>query len=257
MSTWESVLASTELSDVTFNRPVSCGGVTTVGAVGTVDELLILFTAASMDGPHGTLGCAGPCIVRLSNSLPVVGRVVLDSEDMDRIPATTGLLDVVIREMAHVLGFGIPWDDFGLLADPASVTPGADTHFTGAGAIAAFNAAGGASYTSGKVPVQNEETGQDGHWRESIFPGETMSPVEYTDRSASLSAITIRSLADLGYTVDTALADPYGVSLPDLPPGRPVQAEAGRILRLGDDIPRVPIRVVDDEGRVIRVIPPR
>ena len=84
-----------------------------------------------------------------------------------------------------------------------------------------------------------------------------MSPVAYTDRGASLSAITIRSLADLGYTVDTALADPYGVSLPDLPPGRPVQAEAGRILHFGDDIPRVPIRVVDDEGRVIRVIPPR
>ncbi|WP_423930533.1 leishmanolysin-related zinc metalloendopeptidase [Candidatus Palauibacter sp.] len=210
-----------------------------------------------MDGPHGTLGYAGPCIVRSSNSLPIVGRVVPDSEDMDRIPATTGLLDVVIHEMAHILGFGIPWDDFGLLADPASVTPGADTHFTGAGAIAAFNAAGGASYTGAKVPVQNEEPGPESHWRESIFRGETMSPVEYTDRGESLSAITIRSLADLGYTVDTVLADPYGVSLPDLPPGRPVQAEAGRILHFGDDILRVPIRVVDDEGRVIRVIPPR
>ncbi|WP_419942520.1 leishmanolysin-related zinc metalloendopeptidase [Candidatus Palauibacter sp.] len=256
-STWESILANTELSDVNFNRRVSCGGVTTTGAVGTVDDLLILFTAESIDGPRGSLGYAGPCTVRTSNSLPIVGRVVLDSEDIDRIPATTGLLDLVIHEIAHVLGFGLLWDDFGLLADPSSVTPGADTHFTGAGAIAAFNAAGGASYTGAKVPVDNEEPGPDGHWRASIFRGEAMSPAQFLSRREPLSAITIESLADLGYTVAAALADPYSVSLPDIPPGRPVQAEAGRIIYLGDDILRMPIQVVDDEGRVLRVIPPR
>ena len=255
-STWESILASTELSDVTFNSPISCGSLTTTDAVGTVDELLMLFDAATIDGPSGTLAYAGPCYTRPSNHLPIVGRVVLDSEDVDWIPATTGLLDVVIHEIAHVLGFGILWDGFGLLENPASVTPGADTHFTGAGAIAAFNAAGGASYTGAKVPVDNEQPAPDDHWRESIFPGEVMGPVEYTDRSSSLSAITIGSLADLGYTVNTSLADPYGVSA-DLPPGRPAQAEAGLMLHLGDDILRIPIRVVDDEGRLLRVIPPR
>ncbi|WP_419934842.1 Ig-like domain-containing protein [Candidatus Palauibacter sp.] len=255
-STWESILAGTELSDVTFNSPLSCGGLTTTEAVGTVDELLILVTAESIDGPSGTLGYAGPCYLRASNGLPIVGQVVLDSEDMDRIPATTGLLDLAIHEIAHVLGFGILWDDFGLLADPSSVTPGADTHFTGAGAIAAFNAAGGASYTGARVPVQNGDPGPNSHWRRAIFPGEVMRPSLSSSRRESLSAITIESLADLGYTVNTALADPYGVS-PDLPPGRPVQAEAGQILYLGDDILRVPIRVVDDEGRLMRVIPPR
>ena len=117
-STWESILANTELSDVTFNRRVSCGGVTTTGAVGTVDELLILVTAESIDGPRGSLGYGGPCTLRTNGGLPVVGGVVLDSEDMDRIPATTGLLDLAIHEMAHVLGFGILWDDFGLLRGP-------------------------------------------------------------------------------------------------------------------------------------------
>ena len=134
--------------------------------------------------------------------------------------------------------------------------PGTDTHFTGAGAIAAFNAAGGASYTGAKVPVQNGDPGPDSHWRRAIFPGEMMRPSLSSSRRESLSAITILSLADLGYTVNAALADPYGVS-PDLPPGRPVQAEAGQILYLGDDILRVPIQVVDDEGRLMRVIPPR
>ncbi|WP_423927797.1 Ig-like domain-containing protein [Candidatus Palauibacter sp.] len=256
-STWESILANTELSDVNFNRRVSCGGVTTTGAIGTVDDLLILVTAESIDGPRGSLGYAGPCTLRTNDGLPVVGSVVLDSKDMDRIPATTGLLDLAIHEMAHVLGFGLLWDDFGLLADPSSVTPGADTHFTGAAAIAAFNAAGGASYTGAKVPVDNEEPGPDGHWRASIFRGEAMSPAQFLSRREPLSAITIESLADLGYTVAAALADPYSISLPDIPPGRPVQAEAGQIIYLGDDILRMPIQVVDDEGRVLRVIPPR
>ena len=241
-STWESILASTELSDVTFNRRVSCGGVTTTGAVGTVDELLILVTAESIDGPRGSLGRAGPCTLRTNGGLPVVGLLVLDSEDMDLIPATTGLLDLAIHEMAHILGFGLLWDDFGLLADPSSVTPGADTHFTGAAAIAAFNAAGGASYTGAKVPVDNEEPGPDRHWRASIFPGEAMSPAQFLSRREPLSAITIESLADLGYTVAAALADPYSISLPDIPPGRPVQAEAGQIIYLGDDILRMPIQ---------------
>ena len=84
-----------------------------------------------------------------------------------------------------------------------------------------------------------------------------MAPAQHSSRRESLSAITIQSLADMGYTVAAALADPYSVSLPDIPPGRPVQAEAGRIIYLGDDILRVPIQVVDDEGRVLRVIPPR
>ena len=69
-STWESILANTELSDVNFNRRVSCGGLTTNEVVGTVDELLILFAAASIDGPRGSLGYAGPCTLRTSNGLP-------------------------------------------------------------------------------------------------------------------------------------------------------------------------------------------
>ncbi len=60
VSTWESILASTELSAVTFDSPVSCGGLITTEAVGAVDELPILFTAASMDGPQRHPGLRGP-----------------------------------------------------------------------------------------------------------------------------------------------------------------------------------------------------
>ena len=65
-----------------------------------------------------------------------------------------------------------------------------------------------------------------------------------------LSAITIQALADFGYTVDVSLADPYTM---------PVAAAAGAEppgdwIDLGNDVIRGPIRVVDEEGRVVRVL---
>ncbi|WP_419167229.1 hypothetical protein [Candidatus Palauibacter sp.] len=127
-----------------------------------------------------------------------------------------------------------------------------DTHFTGSGAVAAFNAAGGTSYTGGKVPVENTRSGRDAHWRESVFATEVMAPTISAVNPSSLSAITIRSLSDLGYAVDAGLADPYSVPSPDIAPER-----LGPVIEFGDDILRVPLRVVDENGRVVRVIPPR
>ena len=66
---------------------------------------------------------------------------------------------------------------FGLLHDSSRDTPGADTHFEGERAIAAFVAAGGANYLGARVPVENDPNGgtMDDHWRESVFGTELMS----------------------------------------------------------------------------------
>ena len=84
---------------------------------------------------------------------------------------------VILHEMGHVLGFGTIWSDLSLLADP-SLSGGTDPHFTGAQAIAAFNAIGGATYiASAKVPVEDMggEGTADAHWRESVFGNELMT----------------------------------------------------------------------------------
>jgi len=255
VSTWEGILANTELSDVRFDRQITCGNFTTTEAVGVVDDLLIFFAVTSIDGEGGTLGYAGPCYIRSGSWLPSVGRVVLDSDDLPRLSAAA-MQSLVLHEVAHVLGFGLLWDVTNPsegTADPATV----DTHFPGPNAIAAFNAAGGASYTGGKVPVQNVDPGPDAHWRYSMFAGELMAPSISAQTGSALSAITIEALADLGYAVSGGFADPFTVALPDRAPGPLPAAEAGRMLELGDDILRIPIRVVDENGRVVRVIPPR
>ena len=91
----------------------------------------------------------------------------------------------------------------------------------------------------------------DAHWRESVLDHELMTPFQNGGEPDPLSPITIQSLADLGYKVNAALAEPFRL------PGAAVAAdkEDPRMIKYGDDILRGPIVVVDSEGNVVRVIP--
>ena len=124
--------------------------------------------------------------------------------------------------------------DSGFLQDSG----GADPHFNGPLAIEAFDAAGGTNYTAGaKVPVSADE----GHWR---FGGELMGI-----GGSAISAITVQYLADLDYVVDVSQADPF-----QLPSSAKAIADQGLDLR--NDILQGPIRVADENGHIVRVIPP-
>ncbi len=187
-----------------------------------VDDLLIYVEIAPIDGAGGTLGQAGSDVWRVPSALPIASSITLDAADLGRL-SDEKLTSVILHEIGHTLGFGIgPWTDHNLLQNPSldlydnRMFPVPDTHFSGANAIAAFNAAGGTSYADAKVPVENTVGGsgsQDGHWRESILDNELMTPRIGDAAAHPLSAITIQSLADIGYRVDAAQADAY--MLPD------------------------------------------
>ena len=102
-----------------------------------------------------------------------------------------------LHEMGHVLGIGSLWTDSHLRRPPNG-----DWHFNGPLAIAAFDAAGGQDYAGAKVPVQVE---RGDHWRGSVMGDELMTP----SGTGAISAITVQSLADLGYVVDVTQADAY------------------------------------------------
>ena len=154
-----------------------------------IDDLRIyVATGGHSSGVHGT---GGIYVMREESHLPVVGCMTFDLSHANLL--VTGL-----HEIGHVLGFASEvWNELGLYQNP----PDGDAHFVGPLAIAAFDAAGGSDYEGAKVPLRQGES----HWRLSVLEGELMSP----SGGGTLSAITVQSLADLGYGVDVAQADAY------------------------------------------------
>ena len=67
-----------------------------------VDDLRIFVKIQPDDGPGGTLASAGPCVTRGLGGLPILGAMTFDSDDMDQLATTGGLLPVVIHEMGHL-----------------------------------------------------------------------------------------------------------------------------------------------------------
>lgn len=250
---WMAILAPTDLRDAQLNRTLGCGSDPLFQRhVEAIDDLMIVVAVVEIDGPSGVLGRAGPCWLRTASSLPLYGRIMMDAADLGRL-GTRDLEEVILHEMGHVLGIGLVWQRLDLLRNPASATSAPDTHFTGPLAIAAFDEAGGTGYRGAKVPVENEggQGSRNSHWREAVLALELMTPFQHLGEAEPLSAITIQSLADLGYEVDLEPAEPYRLPSPDL--ARALE-EAPRI-PYGDDIWRGPLIFVDPNGRITRVIP--
>jgi hypothetical protein len=255
---WQSIITADLSNVITGAQAAGTCGTGTPAFNETIDDLVIFVSFVAIDGPGNVLGSAGPCLIRNSNSLTVVGTMRFDTADLATMEANGSLNSVILHEMGHVLGIGTLWSTLGLLADPSlPSSPGVDTRFTGANGIAGFNTVGGSTYTGGgKVPVENTQGGagtRDGHWRESVLQNELMTGFLNSGVQNPLSVLTIRSLTDLGYTVSVTPADPFFLTLT-----ANAKASPGPVLDLGDDILRLPISVIDDAGRVVRVIrPPR
>ena len=185
----------------------------------------------------------GPRVVRTTPHLPVLGCI-----------SVGGNWGVALHEIGHVLGIGTIWNDRGFLQDPNG-----DPHFNGPRAIAAFNDAGGRDYADAKVPVEEVGGGALSHWRSSVFQGELMDWTYGLNGIGPLSAITIQSLADLGYVVDVTQADPY--TLPGAAAkasakvaAHSTQAEPKPVVRHRHRQQQEPIYVVDPQGNIVRTL---
>ncbi|WP_299046988.1 septation protein IspZ [uncultured Tateyamaria sp.] len=172
----------------------------------TVAGVRIDVSVRPLDGANGVLGQAGPSILRPDTGLPVAGIMEFDQADAQALESANRFEDVVLHEMAHVLGFGTLWERNGLIAgagtmDPRFVGPSAAREF------AALDPSGGAA-----VPVAN--TGgpgtREGHWRELVFGNELMTGFLSGD-VRPLSRLTLGSFEDLGYSVNYGAADAFAL----------------------------------------------
>lgn len=176
-----------------------------------IDDVLILARGEAIDGPGRVLGQAGPTHLRPASAggLPAKGTMMFDTADLAAMEAQGTLVDVITHELGHVLGVGTLWERKGLLRG----LDGPNPVFVGTRARAAYGQLRGTPPRD--VPVENEGgAGTRGaHWREVLFTDELMSG--YIKRVGNpLSGVTVASLADLGYVVDMAAAEPF--ELPDL-----------------------------------------
>ncbi len=107
-----------------------------------------------------------------------------------------GWINLVVHEMGHALGL---FGSYGYGSDPERIANSAtDPRWIGSEAVRQYGLAGGR--LSGGVPMS-----QDGHWKACEVGGDVMTG------GLALSAVTLGALADLGYTVNLARADPYVV----------------------------------------------
>jgi hypothetical protein len=240
--------------DCSFNEP----------SFGTfdIDDVAIAVKVGDIDGASGILARAGPCRIRVSGPnapLTVTGVMEFDSADI----ASFGDLEtVVLHEMGHVIGIGTLWDNKGLLdftppggGTTAECLGATDPNFTGAGALAQYDALlGGGSGATG-VPVANAGGAgtQCAHWDEQDFDSELMTGYVENAGSNPMSAMTIASLADIGYTVDLGAADAYALPgcSPNCDPGLPALQD-GSVLDLGaGEVLLRPIGGVTPDGRKV------
>ncbi len=252
VSRWGGIVTGdvADLANVSLS-PGLCGSNAPALVNRTIDDLLIFATIEPIDGPNKILGSAGPCFIRIPGNLPVIGLMRFDVADVDMLEASGQLTNVILHEMGHVLGIGSLWSTFGLLQQPSPVGgPPNDTHDNGAGAIAGFDAIGGSTYTQGnKVPVENMYSSGNinVHWRESVLANELMTGFLNIGSPNPLSLLTVRSLADFGYTINLAAADPFFLTL-----AVRVDAPPEVLIRLQDDVFMGPLYTIDAHGQIGR-----
>lgn len=170
---------------------------------------------------------------------------------VQRLESESRLREWMAHTTGHGLGFGNFWGS--LVHNPISEAGvGADTHFPDSATVAAFDAAGGAGWTGGsKVPVENGAENRDIHWRGDVLGHEIMSSwytMAMPGDNPPLSAITVQSVAALGYQVDVSMADPY--DLPD------PAATADRGLFGGGGAPRHGelVELIYDGSRIVGIV---
>jgi hypothetical protein len=153
----------------------------------------------SIDGQGGTLGSAGPCAIQRVDGKVRARAGVMTFDTADLIDAGS-FQAVAAHEMGHVLGIGTLWADNDLINN--------NYQYVGDNGISGYEGIGG----NGRVPVENQggRGTINSHWRESVFNDELMTGyVEGSGRPNPLSSMTLKSMRDLGYTVNVRKANDY------------------------------------------------
>ena len=164
-------------------------------------------SAQAIDGAGGILGQAGPTmfVTQGGFALATDGIMQFDSADLAQLEGNGTLLEVILHEMAHVMGLGTLWN-------LNSVYVNGTGQYTGANGVAAYQN----EYDAGSAFVPVELDGlpgtADGHWDELLVTdgmGRTLSSelmTGFLNSPTYISETTLEQFVDLGFVRAVAAA---------------------------------------------------
>lgn len=182
-----------------------------------VDGLQINAAGVAIDGAGGVLGSAGPTALESDADHVVAssGIMQFDTADLDALEAAGTLLDVIMHEMAHVMGLGTLWTF-------NDVYVAGSGEYTGAFGLAEYQNEFDPLATFIPVELDGGPGTADAHWDEDWAGGFREIMTGFLDSPVFVSDTTIASFADIGYTVNLGGG-----------PVAPIPLPAGGLLLLG------------------------
>ena len=167
-------------------------------------NIVIDASGVALDGVGGVLGSAGPTgITQLPDSTFVYannGRMRFDTADLDSLESRGTLFDVIVHEMAHVIGFGTLWTtDFFIAGSQSNYTSGSG-RYTGEYALEIYRREFVENATFIPVELGGGAGTANSHWDEPWPGGSSDLMTGYLGPyPISLSDTTVASFADIGY----------------------------------------------------------
>ena len=164
-----------------------------------IDDIHICGRDVPIDGAGAVLGRAGPTYLRTSDGTSISGFMEFDVADVATLIASGSWEAVILHEMGHVIGIGTLWDYNNLVDN--------NLNYLGPNAQNVWSNTWGCTSSAPPVETDGGPGTAGGHWDEACLLDELMTG--FLTGSLPLSALTIATLEDIGYTVDYSSADAY------------------------------------------------
>jgi hypothetical protein len=194
-----------------FDKAVNFWESTLIGTQKNINvDMQIKATAPAIDGQGGILGQAGPRGGTFYDGGVYVtqGIMEFDTADLDALETNGTLFDVILHEMAHVIGFGTIWGLFDNLYVQDS------GEYLGKYALAMYREEFDADATFVPVDIVSRVGTKNSHWDENWAGGRSDIMTGFLEGSTKVSNTTLAAFADIGYIVKLNDGRIIGVSAP-------------------------------------------
>lgn len=193
-----------------FNDAVSFWESAILGTQEDIDiNLVIEASTPPIDGTGGVLGSAGPSVGSFTEFTGEYlyaseGSMRFDSADVTNMQNNNTLFDVILHEMAHVIGFGTLWNPTftnGGTQFFQNVYVENSGEYTGSYALSLYQELFNSSATYVPIELDGGSGTANSHWDEGFINNSGELLTGYLDSNPFLSDISLASFADIGYVV--------------------------------------------------------